>query len=245
MTAQEIADCAESVLDAGASIIHVHVRDDRGGHTLDVGCYRAAIAAIRERVGERLIIQVTTEASGIYEAEQQMAMVRELRPEAVSVALREICPDEDSELPAAGFYAWLSDEKIVVQHILYSSQDVARFEALRARGAIPGEKPFVLFVLGRYADGQAGDASALAEFVAKTADDTIWTVCCFGRSEHEAMKKAAAGGGHARVGFENNLEMADGSLAPDNASLVAAAVHAGRSHGRPPATAAEVRSLFA
>ena len=53
LAADELADCAESILDAGASIMHVHVRDDNGGHSLDVVRYRAAIDAIRASVGER------------------------------------------------------------------------------------------------------------------------------------------------------------------------------------------------
>ena len=47
----ELADCAESILGEGASIIHLHVRDDSGGHTLDVDRYRSAINAIRQRIG--------------------------------------------------------------------------------------------------------------------------------------------------------------------------------------------------
>lgn len=86
ISSDELATCAEDVLAAGASLLHVHVRDDRGGHTLDAGRYREATNAIRKRVGEALVVQVTTEACGIYSSDEQMAMVRELRPEAVSLA---------------------------------------------------------------------------------------------------------------------------------------------------------------
>ena len=97
ITPEELAETAARCLDAGASMIHLHVRDDDQKHSLDVSAYRAAIAAIRARVGGELIIQVTTEAVGIYTPAQQMAMVQELEPEAVSLAVRELCPDDAHE----------------------------------------------------------------------------------------------------------------------------------------------------
>jgi uncharacterized protein (DUF849 family) len=244
ITPAELADCARSILDAGAAMIHVHVRDDGGAHSLDAGRYRDAIAAIRDATGDDLVIQVTSEACGIYKPEQQMSMVRTLGPEAVSVAVREICADDDSVEAAAAFYAWMQDEGVMAQHILYSPEDVMRFEALRTGGVIPDERPFVLFVLGRYASNLTGEVAELDGFVAAAADDTTWSVCCFGATEQAAVAASAATGGHARVGFENNLLLPGGCLAEDNAALVTLAVEAGRAAGREPATAAEVRRRF-
>ena len=137
ITPAELADCAESIADAGASIIHLHVRDEQGGHSLDTDRYRAASSAVRDRVGDHLIIQVTTEACGLYSAGQQMAMVRELKPEAVSLALKELCPDAESESTAAEFFAWLKTEDVMPQYILFGPDDVIRFSELRNRGVIP------------------------------------------------------------------------------------------------------------
>lgn len=244
ITPAELADCAESLIEAGASIIHVHVRDDDDAHSLDVEQYRNATAAIRGRVGDNIVIQVTTEACGKYLPEQQMAMVRELKPEAVSVALREICPDSAAEAAAGEFYAWMCDEKIIAQHILYSRDEVARFEALRLRGVIPDRKPFVLFVLGRYASNLTGDVGELDAFIQEAAAETVWAVCCFGNTEHDAVVAAANAGGHARVGFENNQVLPGGAPAGSNADLVALAVNAARTASRDIATADDVRSLF-
>ena len=225
--------------------MHVHVRDERQGHSLDVGLYREAVDAIRGRVGTQLIIQVTSEACGIYTRDQQMSMVRALRPEAVSLALTELCPDAQSESAASDFYAWLQDEGIMVQHILYSADDLVRFADLREKGIITDRKPFALFVLGRYTTDLTGRPEDLDAFIAETPEDVVWAVCCFGRTESEAALRAAAAGGHARVGFENNLLMPDGDTAPDNAALVDVAAEAGRLQGRPVATADQVRAMLA
>jgi 3-keto-5-aminohexanoate cleavage enzyme len=158
--------------------------------------------------------------------------------------LRELCPDQASESSAAEFYAWMNAEHVMAQHILYSPEEVARFEALRSNGVIGDEKPFVLFVLGRYSTNLTGDISELRRFIDLTATDTSWAVCSFGATESEAADRAAALGGHARVGFENNLLLPNGDQADDNAALVRIATAAGRSQSRVPATAADVRSMF-
>ncbi|MBK7720295.1 MAG: 3-keto-5-aminohexanoate cleavage protein [Simplicispira sp.] len=54
-------------------MIHLHVRSDAGTHSLDVEKYRAAIASVRELTNDRLLIQVTTEAVGIYEPHEQIS----------------------------------------------------------------------------------------------------------------------------------------------------------------------------
>ena len=148
ITPAEIADEAARCAEAGASVLHVHVRSDDGRHTLDAELYRAAIDAVRQRLGERMVIQVTTEAVGRDGPAEQMAMVRELRPEAVSLALGEVIPDEDASSEVAAFLAWLKHERIAPQYILYAPDEVVRLHDVRARGVIPQRRPFVLFVLG-------------------------------------------------------------------------------------------------
>jgi uncharacterized protein (DUF849 family) len=246
VTAAEIAMCAEQVVEAGAAVLHLHVRDADGRHTLDAEPYRAAIAAVRERVGDRLVIQATTEACGRYSREEQIAAVIELQPEAVSIALRELCPDEDSEQEAAAFFAWLRANGILPQYILYSPDEVARFEDLRRRGVFAEEQPFVLFVLGRYTRELRGDPGDLGRFRAALGQDSPeWSVCCFGAMENDAAQRAAAAGGHARVGFENNLCLPDGSPAMNNADLVRLAAGHARASQRTLATAHDVRDRFA
>lgn len=217
----ELADCAESILPLGISVLHLHVRDERGNHTLDAGHYREAIAAIRERIGDRLILQVTTEAVGIYDRRQQMAMVRELKPEAVSLALRELCPDRASQDEAGEFFRELQEERVWPQFILYSPAEAARFDALRQDGYFGHERPFALVVLGRYNDSEEGSPAGLESFLAAAEMDAFpWAVCCIGSREGEAVRYAAELGGHVRIGFESNRLLSDGTPATDNAQLL-------------------------
>jgi 3-keto-5-aminohexanoate cleavage enzyme len=66
LNAAELAVTAAHCLDAGAAMIHAHVRNADGSHLLDADAYRDAIAAIRTAVGDKLVIQITSEAVDKY-----------------------------------------------------------------------------------------------------------------------------------------------------------------------------------
>ncbi|MCV0394805.1 MAG: 3-keto-5-aminohexanoate cleavage protein [Rhizobiaceae bacterium] len=225
MTPAELAATAADCLEAGAAMIHVHVRDRDGRHLLNAEAYRDAIKAIRAETGERMVIQITSEALGIYGAPEQMAVVRATRPRAVSLALREIAPDAAAEPAFADFLGWLKAERIAPQFILYEPAEAVRLDGLRRRGLVPFDEPPVLYVLGRYTAGQTSTPQDLLPFLAPGQPVfRRWMCCAFGH--HEAACTAMAGllGGGLRVGFENNLRLPTGETAPSNADLVRAAV---------------------
>ncbi len=245
ITPREVAQTALACTDAGAAMIHLHVRDDAGVHTLDPDRYHEAIRAVKTAVGERLVIQITSEAVEMFTPEQQMTAVRAVRPEAVSLAIRELIPDREHERLGAGFLQWLSTERIVPQYILYSVDELKRYRELLNREVIPGTPHWLLFVLGRYSRGQPSDPRWLVPFVAELDQNVAWSVCAFGPQEHACAICAVTLGGHARVGFENNLFLKDGSRAANNAELIAQLHTAIDALGRPIATAQDLRARFA
>ena len=241
----ELAESAVALRDAGVSVLHLHVRDALGGHTLDAERYRQAISSIRERIGDDIVLQVTTEAVGMYTASEQIAVVRDLRPEAVSLALREICPGQAEERTAVSFFEWMRRERVWPQYILYSVDELKRFDDMRRRGIFGDDAPFAMLVLGNYTDGCAGsidDLDVLLTSVDRSAFP--WSVCCFGENEHAVMIATLSRAGHVRIGFENNLVMADGTPASDNAALIQQFTADIDQGGRAPASAAEVRAVF-
>jgi len=81
----------------------------------------------------------------------------------------------------------------------------------------------LIFVLGRYSVDQDSDPSDLEPFLDRMAEVGLtpdWAVCAFGRGETACLVKAHQRGGKLRVGFENSVWHADGSLAHDNADRV-------------------------
>jgi len=244
MSSREIAREAAACADTGASVIHLHVRDDSGIHSLDAQRYTEAIAAVEQEARGKLLVQITTEAAGIYAPPQQMAVVRKVRPAAASLAICEIIPDEASIPAAAQFLAWADRENIALQYILYSPQQTATLRALMERGVIPQDRPNVLFVLGKYTARQQSNPADLLPFLANWPAEWPWSLCAFGASEAQCMTASIGLGGHVRVGFENNLQRPNGQTATSNADLIANVAGTATAAGRRPATVDEARRIY-
>lgn len=244
LTPEALAIDARQCLDAGAAMLHLHVRESDGRHLLDAGAYREAIQAIREAVGPEMIVQVTSEAGGRYGAVTQRKVVTELQPEAVSLAVRELF-GEHSEIPSSGALCHaLKEAGSSIQYILYSPQELRTFQDLRARGVIPAGSALLLFVLGRYENPPVANPERLPDFLKRLDEEDRWAVCAFGPTEPECMALAARHGGHARVGFENNLWKPNGELVTCNADLVRLARDGIEAEGRRLMTPAEARDFL-
>lgn len=241
----ELAQCAAEVLEAGASIFHMHVRDENDQHTLDADSYRRAIDAVRDQVGSDLIIQITTEAVGRYSRDEQISLIQSLKPEAVSIAFREICPDDVDSEETLEFFNWMKSEKIWPQTILYNEADLQRFVKMSHDPQFEERTPFILRVIGGRDHTEAKTKQELQEAEAKSLPSLYnSTFCCFGIYEYSMVEMAAKTGGHARVGFENNIWRSDMSPVDNNAELVRNACQVAAGFGRTVAKAEDVRRMF-
>jgi uncharacterized protein (DUF849 family) len=221
----------------GASILHAHIRDQQGKHSLDAGIYSELLAEMASRV-PNMLVQITTEAVGQYSASQQMNLVTKLCPQMASVALRELVPNSASEAGAKRFFSWAGEAQVQLQIILYDGADVARLMRLRQAGVIGIKHNCVLYVLGRYSENLLAEPKELQAFLTLENQDTgTWFACAFGQQEHACMVSAINQGGHARVGFENNLWLPTGELAPGNQTLVSQVAAYALGQGREVATA--------
>lgn len=225
ITIDETVEAAKACYSAGAQAIHAHVRDENGEHTLDAGLYRELIAQLAVAVPD-MAVQITTEAVGRYGPGEQRQVVRDVMPKAVSVALREMVPDDGEVDAARDFYHWARDAGIAVQHILYEADEVAELFRRISGGVVPADELQILFVLGRYAKDQQSEVSDMDPFLSALAlqehaqVSVQWGLCAFGRNETDCLAEAVRRGGHARIGFENSLWNRDGLIAADNAERV-------------------------
>ena len=244
ITASEIAYTAAECYESGASMLHMHIRDDHGFHSLDADEYKRTIKKVRQAVGPDMIIQITTEAVGKYSCDQQIDVVRKVRPEAVSIALRELCPSYSEEAKAGDFFHWMAKESISPQYILYNPEDVRRFDYLRQIGVIPGDHIAVLFVLGAYDPHIAANPADIRPMKDALTTDAVWSVCAFGRRELECVVSAAKLGGHGRVGFENNLYKDTGEKLFSNSSSVRLLKESLEANGHTTATSNMAQNLL-
>lgn len=227
VTIPEIVACARACHEAGADGQHTHVRDADQRHVLDAGLYRELLAELDLQL-PGFYAQITTEAVGQYSPEEQRALVADVQPRAVSVALREITADQD-RAATARFFRDCHEAGIGLQHILYDLADIDHLARLVAAGDVPGDDLKALIVLGRYSAGQRSspaDLEAPSEALLRQLPGVDWAVCAFGAKETACLMAARALGGKARIGFENNRLNADGTLAATNAERVAELVAA-------------------
>ena len=247
LTADELARTAAECLERGASMIHLHVRDGEGLHCLDPEAYRATIASICHEVGDRLVLQISSELLGRYSPAEQRAAVLKTNPEAVSLALRELAPEARRRegllrLPRQAQGRCASGRRSS------STRQPRRsgWGMMVKQGLIPFDKLSVLYVLGRYSLTRTALPRDLLPFLAPDMPRfASWSVCAFGRRETACVTAAALLGGHARVGFENNLSLPDGARAASNADLVGAAAGALEAVGLAPQTAEGLREEIA
>lgn len=222
MTIEETVQAAESCYEAGATGLHAHLRDAGGAHVLDIGLYRELLGEMARRV-PGMTVQITTEAVGRYTPPEQRDLVQRLVPAAASVALREMW-QAPAEKALADFYHGAASAGTAIQHILYDTQDIALFMRLWENGVLPPGPAQVLLVLGAYAPhrpARPADLDARLRALTPVLPELDWAVCAFGPDETNSLRAARARGGKLRVGFENNLVNADGTIAASNAERVA------------------------
>lgn len=221
LTLPEMLTCAADCAKAGADGLHLHIRDQRGLHLLDAGQYHETVAALAQHCPD-LIVQITTEAVGIYTPSEQREVAMESGCAHVSVSVREI--SRDGPAFATQFFADSAARGIHVQHILYDRADAELLASLLPADALHHADLQLLFVLGRYSTTRNSDPAELDPFINWMDALGIrpdWVVCAFGAGETACLLRAAELGGKCRVGFENSTLMADGRIAPDNAARVA------------------------
>lgn len=239
LTPTELAREAIRCRDAGAGLIHLHGRDDAGRRSLSPDRVRPAYDAVRESVGDTMIVQITTEDVGRNGPAEQMTVVRAIKPYTASFALRELIPDEANEDAARDFFGWIADAEILLQFILYNRADALTLRRLIARKVIPLGRPPVLFVFGRNRQELHADIAELGGFRTAWLQEGHWSVCAFGVAETAVAAAALEAGGHVLIGFENNRHRPDGTLARSNAEQVQRIACIAALLGREPATGFE------
>ncbi|MCP4487640.1 MAG: 3-keto-5-aminohexanoate cleavage protein [Gammaproteobacteria bacterium] len=204
---------------AGATVLHAHVRGKQQQHALDASLYIELITELKQQLPE-LLVQITTEAVGIYTPSQQIACVKKVLPNMVSTALRELTANFTALELANQFYHWAVDANVHIQHIVYNIEELEKFLQLRDDGVIPEQHCCVLLVLGRYSTDAQSSRDDLKLFLNHDLQSFTWFTCAFGKQEQACVMAGIAAGGHARIGFENNFYLDNGEIAPNNAALV-------------------------
>ena len=241
-TPQLLGETARAVREAGASILHVHCRNDDGTNTHSVERFQEACDAIRAH--SDLIVQFST-GGAIGMTPQERASVLELRPEMATLTCGSVnFGDEifENSFPIMRALLTKMNEFGVRPELeIFDKGHIANARRL-ARERLLSFPQHVDLVLG-VPGGLEATVANLADLVDNLPDGCSWSVAGIGRQQLPMAMAAIAMGGHVRVGLEDNLHYSRGRLAR-NEELVARVARIAAEAGRPVATPNQARKLL-
>ncbi len=243
VTPEEIAIEVEKVQQAGASIVHLHVRDENGLPTQDVEVFRETINKIKERTD--IIIQVSTGgAVGMTPAERIQPVT--LRPEMATLTTGTVNFSNDVFLNRPEdirfFASKIKEYGVRPEFEIFDVGMINNALGLVKEGLVEGHLHFD-FVMG-VAGGIPATIDNLVNLIHQIPKDATWSVAGMGRFQLMMAMHAIPLGGNIRVGLEDNIYYKKGVLAKGNAELVARVVRLANEFGREIATPEEARKIL-
>ncbi len=247
LSADEIAADATKCREAGAAMVHIHVRTADGKPSQDTELFRAAIRAIRNQ--SDILVQVSTGGAVGMSVDERcggLALTGADKPDMATLSTgtvnfgvdvfwnpRPLIRDIAARIRSIGL-------KPEIECFDVGMIDEAR--ALEKEGFItlPAHFDFVLGVGGAL----AANPEALDFMRSYVPKDSTWTCAAMGRHQLPFVELSAERGGNARVGLEDNIYLTKGVLAKGNFELVAAAAKLAKGKGRELATPAQARELM-
>jgi 3-keto-5-aminohexanoate cleavage enzyme len=244
-TLDELVAEAKACEAAGASLIHLHIRDAEHRPTLDLGRLRETVAALREQT--TLVVQLSTGGS-VHDPLDARLAVLDARPDSCSLTCGTVNFGDDVFLNPWPFIVELYDRAreahVVPEFELFDLGHVAALRRLLARGLPFGGRVHCDFVLG-VPGGMPGTPQALVAAVqALPPEVTSWSATGIGRAHLPVLAAALSLGGHLRVGMEDNVVYARGRQVRSNAELVERAARLATELQRPPLSTSAARALL-
>jgi 3-keto-5-aminohexanoate cleavage enzyme len=242
----EQVESTQEAFEAGASIVHCHVRDDEGRPSSDPERFARLKAGV-ERHCPGMIVQLST--GGRSGAGKARGGMLPLRPDMASLTVgSNNFPTRVYENPP-DLIQWLAEEMLAYEvkpelecfdlsHIFKAAEMV--------RDGLIGPRPFVQFVMG-VRNAMPADREVFDFYIRLTRrlmPDALWCAAGIGREQAVVNEWCVAAGGHARTGLEDNVRLDRDRLAPSNAALVRRVAEICERYGRPVATWHEARAML-
>jgi len=243
---QEQVESTHEAFEAGATLVHLHVRNEDGSPTSDAARFKELLDGIRRHC-PGMITQVST--GGRSGAGRERGGMLELKPDMASLATGSVNFPTRVYDNAPDLVEWLAAEMlhhgIKPEVEAFDLSMIFQAANLARAGKIKGPL-HVQFVMG-VKNAMPVDREVF-EFYVKTlkrlAPDATWTGAGIGAHQLTLARWSLELGGHCRTGFEDNVRLDRETLAPSNAALVNQITQLCAEYGRRPATAAEARRLL-
>jgi 3-keto-5-aminohexanoate cleavage enzyme len=244
LTADEIAGEVARCREAGASIVHLHVRDEDGAPSQSRDHFAPAIDAIK-RSAPDIVIQTSTGGS-VGMTEEERVQPLDLKPEMATLTTGTVnFGDEVFENPFPLVERFFLRMREIGVQPEFEAFDTGMVETARLlteeHDAEPRHRHFDL-VLG-VPGGMAGTAGAVVHMASILPSGATWSATGIGRTHLPVTLAALALGGHVRTGFEDTIYYGEGRLAETNAELIARVSRIACEVGREVATPDQAREI--
>lgn len=246
-TVEEIVREAKSAVDAGAAIVHLHVRRDDGTPTQSRERFQECTEAIYKVCPNVILIPSTGGAVGMSPEERLQSTDTTPVPEMATLDCG-TCNfgDEifDNTMPTMrAFGKRMIERGIKPEYECFEMGHLDTILTMARKGEVPGAPMQFNFVLGVPGCTPATPDN-LAWLVKNIPAGSTWTATGIGRHAFPMAAVAIVMGGNVRVGFEDNLNLAKGVPAKSNGELVAKVVRLANELGRPVADSTEARRIL-
>lgn len=263
ITPQEIAEEGLRAADAGAAILHLHVRDpETGKGSMKFELYDEMVSRIRERNSD-VILNLTTgeggrfvpgkedpkiagENSTLCRPELRVSHIEKLKPEICTLDLNTmwsgqaavINSPENLKIMADRIYAAGVKPEIEV----FNSSDMHLLNHFVAEGVI--KNPVMVQMVMGVRFGLPANSESMMYMKTQLPENAVWAAFGIGRMEYPMLAQSYVAGGHVRVGMEDNVYLKKGQLCSGNQELVEKAVHIVEELGGEIASTDEARKIL-
>jgi uncharacterized protein (DUF849 family) len=263
ITPEQIADACLGAAEAGAAIVHIHVREPESGKpSMELGYYRDVVERIRAQ-NAQLILNITTGPGGrfvpspdepriaaagttLMVPEKRVEHIAALRPEICTIDLNTMNSGKEVVINTPGNVRRMAkvmrDAGVKPEIELFDSGDIALMRDLLKDGTLEGPA-LCSFVMGVRYGFQASPETVLYARNLLPAD-AEFTAIGIGKAAFTAVAQSYLAGGHVRVGLEDTVYLSRGQLASSNAALVEKARRIVEDLGGQIATPREAREII-
>jgi uncharacterized protein (DUF849 family) len=247
ITVPEQVESTHEAFEAGASIVHAHVRDDEGKPTSDPDRFARLMEGIRQHC-PGMIVQLST--GGRSGAGRTRGGMLPLRPDMASLSVgSNNFPTRVYENPP-DLVDWLAAEMkthgVMPEIEAFDLSHILKAHQMWQAGQIAA-RPYVQFVMG-VKNAMPADREVFDIYIRTVwrlfGQDAPWCAAGIGPAQFVLNDWAVSAGGHARTGLEDNVRLDRDRLAPSNAALVRRVVDLCDRYQRPVADWRTARSIL-
>ncbi|MFX0012205.1 MAG: 3-keto-5-aminohexanoate cleavage protein [Candidatus Hermodarchaeota archaeon] len=246
-TVREISIEAEKAFLAGASIIHLHVREEDGTPTQDLERFQACLNEIKKRCPDLIVLPSTGGAIGMSNEERLQPLFMNPTPEMATLDMGTMNFGGDAifvntENTIISFAKEMNSRGIKPELECFDKGMIDMTLRLQKKGYLkePMHFNFMMGVEG----GMAATTQNLLFLIDSIPKGSTFCVGGIGKNEFPMVTLSIALGGHARVGFEDNIFLSKGVLAKSNSELVEKVVRISQELGRDIASPYEARFIL-